>query len=65
MRSLGYESLKLKQEVANIECALGADIIVALPTEYGNNTNYCCFLHMFDKLKSVDERLSVVVVASS
>ena len=52
-RSLGYESLKSKQEGALAKCALGRDIIVALLTGYGKNPNYCCLPHVFDTLNSV------------
>ena len=60
--SLGYEYLKSKQE-ETIQCALGKDIIVALPMEYGKDLEYCCLPHVFDKLKTANKRPSVFQVA--
>ena len=61
--SLGYGSLKPEQESAISSFLEGDDVLVSLPTGYGNSLCYAALPCAFDKLQ-YRERPSIVVVVS-
>ena len=62
IKSVGHKRLKTEQHRIVSAFVSGRDVFVALPTGFGKNFCYGCLPGVFDCLKGMESKSSVVVV---